>query len=183
VTLQCFGKTSRIFLSLQQLYPLLFSFANEPNCSVGHFPSPMPDYGKFFQLPLLMVASHQFAELVDSLEEWNRELNDNDSWTYIWGSRIFTSKQAYVNMKGHYSAPLTFQWLWKSRCQGKNKVFFWLLLNDRLNTRNLLRHNRFHLPSTNCVMFNHGVEETMHHLFCNVNLHKCAGLPCIRYGI
>jgi hypothetical protein len=33
----------------------------------------MLDYGKIFQLPLSMVASYQLAELVDSLEEWNRE--------------------------------------------------------------------------------------------------------------
>jgi hypothetical protein len=51
-----------------------------------------------------MVASHQLAELVDSLEEWNMELNDND----------FTSKQTCENMKGHYTAPNPFQWLWKS---------------------------------------------------------------------
>jgi hypothetical protein len=83
----------------------------------------MPDFGKIFQLLLSMVASHQLTELVDSLEEWNQEPNDNDSWTYIWGSGIFTSKQAYDNMKGHYSAPMPFQWLWKSRCQGKHNVF------------------------------------------------------------
>jgi hypothetical protein len=69
------------FGSLQQLYPHLFSFAREPNCSVNHFLGIMPDYGKLFQLPLLMVASHQLA--VDSLEEWNMEPNDNDNWTYI----------------------------------------------------------------------------------------------------
>jgi hypothetical protein len=68
-------------------------------------------------------------------------------------------------MKGHFSAPLPFQWIWKSRCQGKHKVFFWLLLNDRLNTRNLLRRKMFHLQSTTFVMCSHNVEETMHHLF------------------
>jgi hypothetical protein len=68
-------------------------------------------------------------------------------------------------MKGHFSAPLPFQWIWKSRCQGKHKVFFLLLLNDQLNTQNLLRRKRFHLQSTTCVMCSRNVEETMHHLF------------------
>jgi hypothetical protein len=45
------------------------------------------------------------------------------------------------------------------------KVFFWLLLNDRLNTRNLLRHKWFHIPSVNCVLCNHDSEETLKHLF------------------
>jgi hypothetical protein len=42
-----------------------------------------------------MEASHQLAELMDSLEEWNHEPNDRDQWVYIWGYEIFTSKQAY----------------------------------------------------------------------------------------
>jgi hypothetical protein len=52
-----------------------------------------------------------------------------------------------------------------SRCQGKHKVFFWLLLNDRLNTRNILRRNRFNIPTVSCVMCSHGIEETIKHLF------------------
>jgi hypothetical protein len=44
-------------------------------------------------------------------------------------------------------------------------VFFWLLLNDRLNTRNLLRHKRFHVQSTACVLCNLDTEETLMHLF------------------
>jgi hypothetical protein len=60
------------FGSLQQLYPHLFSFAREPNYSVSHFLSLLPDYGELFKMPLSIVASHQLAELMDSLEEWNR---------------------------------------------------------------------------------------------------------------
>jgi hypothetical protein len=60
------------FGSLQELCPHLFSFTKEPNCSVSWFLSLLPDYNRLFQLPLSMVASHQLAELLDSLEEWNR---------------------------------------------------------------------------------------------------------------
>jgi hypothetical protein len=114
---------------------------------------------------LSIEASHQLAELSDSLTEWNREPNANDQWVYIWGSGIFTSKQAYDSMKGHSQAPAPFHWLWKSRCQGKHRVFFWLLLNDRLNTRNLLRCKRFHVLSTICVLCNMDMEVTLMHLF------------------
>jgi hypothetical protein len=31
-----------------------------------------------------------------------------------------------------------FRWLWKTCCQNKRKIFFWLLLKDRLSTRQLL---------------------------------------------
>jgi hypothetical protein len=112
-----------------------------------------------------MAASHQLAELMDSLEEWNREPNSSDCWTYIWGSGVFTSKKAHDSLISHRQAPTAYQWIWKSWCQGKVKVFFWLLLNDRLNTRNLLRHKWFHIPSVNCVLCNHDSEETLKHLF------------------
>jgi hypothetical protein len=82
------------FGSLQDLYPHLFSFVREPNCSVSRFLSLLPDYDKIFQLPLLMLTSHQLVELMDSLVEWHREPNENDQWVYIGGSGISTSKQA-----------------------------------------------------------------------------------------
>jgi hypothetical protein len=109
-----FWKDVSNFSSLQHLYPQLFSFAREPNCSVGHFLNLLPDYSRIFQLPLSMAASHQLAELMDSLEEWNREPNSSDYWIYIWGSGVFTSKQAYDSMIGHRHAAAAYQWLWKS---------------------------------------------------------------------
>jgi hypothetical protein len=112
------------FGSLQQLYPHLFSFAREPNCSVRKFHSTLPEYGRLFQLPVSMATSHQLTELMDSLDEWNRDANEKDTWTYIWGSGIFTSKQAYEQIIGHDQAPVPFQWIWKSCCRGKHKVFF-----------------------------------------------------------
>jgi hypothetical protein len=36
-------------------------------------------------------------------------------------------------------APPIFKWMWKSCVKGKHKFFFWLLLMDRLNTRELLK--------------------------------------------
>ena len=44
-------------------------------------------------------------------------------------------------------------------------IFFWLLLLDRLNTRNLLGRKRFELPSYSCVTINCPEEETLVHLF------------------
>jgi hypothetical protein len=93
---------------LQQLYPHLFSFAREPNCSVDHFLGLHPDYPILFYLPLSKIASHQLVELVNSIEEWNREATEKDQWTYIWGSGIYTSKQAYASIIGQSSASAPF---------------------------------------------------------------------------
>lgn len=38
-----------------------------------------------------------------------------------------------------------FKWIWKSARRLRHKILFWLLLHDRVNTRNLLKRKKFHL--------------------------------------
>jgi hypothetical protein len=53
------------------------------------------------------------------------ELQDShDSWTYIWDSSYSSSKRAYNHLSGSMPAHPVFQWLWKSSCQNKHKIFF-----------------------------------------------------------
>lgn len=100
-------------------------------------------------------------QLIDS---W--DLNEeNDKWIYSWGSGIFASAKVYKILVGHSEVHLTFKWLWKSNCQPKHKVFFWLLVKDRLSTRNILRRKNMHLDSYDCVLCNSLTEETADHLF------------------
>lgn len=48
---------------------------------------------------------------------------------------------------------------------GRQKFTFWLLLKDRLNTRNILRRKRRFLDDYSCPLCMAAVEETSHHLF------------------
>jgi len=62
------------------------------------------------------------------------------------------------------SAPI--KWLWKSNCVPKIKFFTWLLLNDRLNTRNISRRQKNHLKEGyDFVLCQDGIEETVQHMF------------------
>jgi hypothetical protein len=45
------------------------------------------------------------------------------------------------------------------------KIFFWFVLHDRVNSRNLLHRKSFHLPSYNCELCHQHTEETALHLF------------------
>jgi hypothetical protein len=65
--------------------------------------------------------------------------------------------------------PQAFKWLWKSSVQKRHKVFFWLLLKDRLSTRNILRRRNQVIPLYECVLCNLHAEETLEHLFLNCN--------------
>ena len=76
------------------------------------------------------------------------ELNDNnDIWTYIWGSQFYSSSRAYKVMKGTSQLHPAYNWLWKS------------------STRNILRRKNMFLPSYNCVLCHGNHEETVDHLF------------------
>jgi hypothetical protein len=58
-----------------------------------------------------------------------------------------------------------YKWLWASSCQLKHKVFFCLLLKNRLNTRNLLRRKNMALDSFDCELCLLFKEEKPGHLF------------------
>jgi hypothetical protein len=71
-----------------------------------------------------------------------------------------------ISFKALGSLPLfSWLWLWSSENFGKHKFFFWLLLKDYLNTRNLLRRKNKVLEDYNCAIGNSGTEETCMHLF------------------
>jgi hypothetical protein len=75
--------------------------------------------------------------------------------------------KAYTHLIGTRHVHPTFHWLWKSAAQKKHKVFFWLLLKDRLSTRNILKRKNRALPSYDCVLCPLQSEETLEHLFLN----------------
>jgi hypothetical protein len=93
------------------------------------------------------------------------QAGNKDSWSYIWRNSQFTTKNAYNVMIGQRHTPEIFSWIWKSACQAKHKFFLWMVLLDRLNTRNLLARKNFNLPSYTCATLQCSQEETSIHLF------------------
>ena len=117
-----------------------------------------------FHFPLSQLAAQQLVEIAENLNSLS-DTDEKDIWTYIWGSPFFSTSKAYSHLTGHLQVHPLFHKLWKSSCQNKHKVFFWLLLRDRLSTRELLRRRNMHLPSYDCACCTLDVEETLSHLF------------------
>jgi hypothetical protein len=61
-------------------------------------------------------------------------------------------KKCYNLLIGSQPFHPTIKWVWKSHCQAKHKVFYCLLLNDRLNTRALLTRKNMILDSYTCEL-------------------------------
>ena len=71
-------------------------------------------------------------------------------------------------------ADKAFEWIWKSKCTNKWKVFSWLLLADRLNTHNLLKRKGMKLwdDDYTCLLCSTQLEETVEHLFFECEFSK-----------
>jgi hypothetical protein len=103
-------------------------------------------------------------------------LGEIDKWSYIWNSTEFSTQKAYKALIGYQQCPPHFTWVWNSSCQAKHKFFFWLLLHDRLNTRNLLGRKKFVLTCYDCATLECRQEETLVHLFGPALLLRNAGI-------
>lgn len=148
---------------LSVVAPELYSFAKNKQISV-HKAFNENEIANLFQLPLSQPAFLQMQEIHQIMQ--SHPLNDSDDrWIYSWGSNNFASAKVYRILVGHENVHIIYKWLWKSQCQPKHKVFFWLLIKDRLSTRNLLRRRNMNLDSYNCVLCNMLVNESVHHLF------------------
>lgn len=148
---------------LQDKYPQLFSFARKPKCSIRFLLNHQLD--RVFSPTLSVIAANQLMELQTLLEDRTWDENTLDTWSYTWGNSNFSSKKAYKALSPHVEASPLFKWLWNASNKGNHKFFFWLLIRDRLNTRNLLRRKNMHLPYYTCALCSAGVEEDYFHLF------------------
>ncbi|KAG8062309.1 hypothetical protein GUJ93_ZPchr0003g17029 [Zizania palustris] len=153
-------------LPLHIALPRLFSFARHHKCSLRAFLE-NPDLATHFFLPLSEEAFGELSQLQLLFMDIQHDSASNDIWNYIWGSEVFSTKKFYYNTYRHCTIHSTYRWLWACRCSNKLKVFFWLLLKDRLNTRNILRRKKVPLPRQeyDCPMCAIPHEETSQHLF------------------
>lgn len=148
---------------LQQSFLELFSYSKNALISVSSMKSAALPISHF-HLSLSAEAYDQFLQLQNIIH--NIDLSAvPDRWQYIWGSFAFSSSKAYKTLIGSLQVHDVYGWLWRSSCQNKRKFFFWLLLKDRLSTRNLLKRKHMSLPDYNYVFCSYGIEESLHHLF------------------
>jgi hypothetical protein len=165
-----FWKDRWIGQPLDLTYPELFSFVKNGNVTFKSVASNFEVSG-IFNLPLSTQAHQQLNLLHQSLS--NRQIRDGrDTWVYRWGNSFFSTSKTYKFLSSGTLANLVFRWIWKSRCQMKHKVFFWLLLVDRLNTRGLLQRKGMVLDSYTCDLCILQLPETNAHLFLQCNFAK-----------
>jgi hypothetical protein len=87
-----------------------------------------------------------------------------DRWDGVWDSGSYSAQKVYKIISSSPHVPRTFIQLWHSKCQPKQKLFFWLVLQDRLNTKAMLKRRGMELDSYTCENCILQKEETWSHL-------------------
>jgi hypothetical protein len=94
-------------------------------------------------LPLTENAYEELTSLQTFLQSVTYDEAAKDKWAMIWGL-AYSSSKFYKTVFQSVDAHPIFNWVWKSRCTNRVKLFAWLVLVDRLNTRSMLKR-RHHL--------------------------------------
>jgi hypothetical protein len=149
-----------------QKFPNLFEFAKDPAISLWQIGT-VDSLISCFRIPMTRQAYNELLELQEELLCMQPIMSDaKDCWSFIWGHQNYSSSKYYHYQFASIVPPRAVIWIWKARCVPKIKFFAWLMLNDRLNTRNMLRRrNKFLEEGYCCVLCQNNVEETIEHLF------------------
>lgn len=122
--------------------------------------------GQNFHLPLSVQAREEIADLQTLTASTNLVEGVPGRWKCIWGKGDFTASWFDLHRFRDMQVDDAFQWIGKTKCTMKWKVFAWLLLADRLNTRNILRRRNYTLQDNNygCLLCDNPPKETAEYL-------------------
>jgi hypothetical protein len=153
-------------------YPRAFSFSLDEDKSVQDFIS-APTLADNFWLPVSSQAREEIRELQNTSRDLVLDPHEKDRWVYDWGATTFTSQKYYQYCFSDITVHAAYGWLWKSKCVPKMKFFCWLLLSDRLNTRNMLRRRNICLNTGySCMLCHNPPKETVEHLIFHCSFAK-----------
>lgn len=149
--------------ALQLRLPHLYTFAHKDSISISEAKL-LDNLADHFQLPLSEEAYDEFLLLQDLLDDLPIS-GEPDQWLAFGNATVFNVSRTYKIAIGQHITCPALKWIWKTCCLSKHKVFFWLLLQNRLNTRELLQRKSFFLPDYTCVLCHLRHLETRNHLF------------------
>ena len=154
---------------LQFRFPRLYSYVKDPWITVQEF-FDSQDIFQHLHLPLSNQAFDDLTTLQSLLGGHNRTPGSKDIWFWNGTAKGYSPKLFYSHTFASESFnPLT-AWIWKSSCTMKIKVFAWMLIMDRLNTKDMVERRHWHLEDgVNCVLCPLQTRETRDHLFFNCN--------------
>ena len=149
---------------LQASHPHAFSFAMHEDETVKDFLESTA-LSETFHLPLSPQALDEVRDIQQISTHAHPSASVNDIWYYTWGKSIYRPADYYKFFFRDANAHPAFSLLWHSRCIMRIKVFGWLLMVDRLNTRDMLKRRHFDIGDDHsCLLCGNHDEETVDHM-------------------
>lgn len=74
------------------------------------------DLDSIFNLPLSMQAYDELLEMDALISEVPYDGKSADTWTFIWGNAVYSSRKYYQMVYNNLDAPRIFKKLWSSKC-------------------------------------------------------------------
>ena len=112
----------------------------------------------------MSVQAYQQLQDLQSLLQPIQQNNVPDCWFNRQPQEQYSSIRLYHTFFDMEPRHSIFRYLWKAAAILRYNFFFWLLIHDRINTRNLLQRKTFNVPSASCVLCDHETDETSYHL-------------------
>ena len=123
---------------LSELFPRLHSFVIDDTISIREFME-LQEISEHFHLSLSQEVYTELTQLQDLMSFVSLNGEGKDIWKWPSKTGEFKSKIYYESCFSHLVVDPIFKWIWKCACTLKFKVFGWLLLMDRLNTRDMMQ--------------------------------------------
>ena len=154
---------------LKDRFPRLHSFVIDDLATVKDFLE-LPNLTECFHLPLSLEAFQELDHLQSMLLPIELDPNSKDIWRWPSKSGQFQTKIYYDYAFSSIVVDPIFKWIWKCSCTLKVRVFGWLLLMDRLNTRDMMQRRHWIIQDDCCVLCQSQTHEDRIHLFFTCNL-------------
>jgi hypothetical protein len=152
--------------TLKEEMPHLHSFALNQDITLRKSVSTFQEDSiiDMFYRPLSMVAAAQCDDLFHILNS-RSSIQQSDIWGLEGCRNGFSSRKVYALLTPYEIAPALVLWTWQACVMAKHKFFFWVLLQDRLNTRDLPTRKNFFVESQLYVLCDDHSHEEFIHLF------------------
>ena len=150
---------------LCDVFPRLFSFVSDVDISVRSFVT-TDDLGSLFALPLSPQAYDEYRQLCTVTDGLVLDDSSVDVRQFVWDSQQYSSARFYKFIFQPLPKDPAVISIWRSKSLPKLRVFDWLLLMDRLNTKDMMIRRHWHVEGGSaCVLCSSAQLETRDHLF------------------
>jgi hypothetical protein len=150
---------------LCDVFPRLYSYCLDEDATVYQVRN-TDDLFSLFALPLSVQSFEEFRKMQTLRPEPLTNQRVPDVRVFPWGNTAYTSAKFYKFIFAAVPEDPVLKMIWNSKCLPKLRVFAWLLIMDRLNTKDLMERKNWQVDGgTACVLCNSHVLETREHLF------------------